>query len=78
MELRGEAGAEIRLMVQGAYCNKVKGLILELWTGCTLETKSVEEEKRDLTKIGVKLVSEIDSGKRGEHQYQMLMLYCHC
>lgn len=78
MELTVEAGAEVRLMVQGAYCSKVKGLIIELGPGCTLETKSMEEEKRDLTKIGVKLVNEIDSGRRGEHQYGMIMLYCHC
>lgn len=78
MELTVEAGAEVRLMVQGAYCRKVKGLTIELGPGCTLEIRSMEEEKRDLTKIGVKLVNEIDSGRRGEHQYGMIMLYCHC
>lgn len=64
MELIGEAGAEARLMGQGAYFSKVKGLIIELWAGCTLETKSMEKEKRDLTKMGVKLMNEIDSGRK--------------
>lgn len=64
MELIGKAGAEVKLMGQGAYWSKVKGLILELWTEHTLETKSMEEEKRDLTIIGVELVNEVDSGRK--------------